>query len=150
MHLEIQHLVLSAIPHHCQSAFGRASSCPNIFMLWYILIFLNIYLFIFGCAGSSLVCKDVHCGEWGYSSCCAQACQCSGCSCCGAQAWGGARPGQVYFQQLWLLTAQVQSLWLRGLALPWLVDLAGPEIKPLSPALAGRLLTTGPPGRSLF
>ena len=28
-------------------------------------------------------------------------------------------------------------------------DLPGPELKPVSPALAGRFLTTGPPGKSL-
>ena len=27
-------------------------------------------------------------------------------------------------------------------------DLPGPEVKPMSPALAGRFLTTGPPGKS--
>jgi len=34
------------------------------------------------------------------------------------------------------------------LAAPWHVDLPGPGLKPMSPALAGRFLTPGLPGKS--
>ena len=37
---------------------------------------------------------------------------------------------------------------LTGLVAPWHGDLPGPGIEPLSPILAGRFLTTGPPGKS--
>ena len=39
-------------------------------------------------------------------------------------------------------------LQLTGLVAPWHGDLPGPGIEPLSPILAGRFLTTGPPGKS--
>ena len=50
-----------------------------------------------------------------------------------------------------------RRLQIRGLSAcgagPWLPcgtrDLAGPGVEALSPALAGRSLTTGPPGKSL-
>ena len=41
-------------------------------------------------------------------------------------------------------------MWHTGLVAPWHVESPRPEIKPVSPALAGRLLTTGPPRKSLF
>ena len=40
-----------------------------------------------------------------------------------------------------------QYLWRTGLVVPRHVDLPGPEIKPVSPALAGRFLTAMPPGK---
>ena len=41
-----------------------------------------------------------------------------------------------------------QQLWLTGLATPRHVDLPRPGLKPMFPALAGRFLTTAPPGKS--
>ena len=41
-----------------------------------------------------------------------------------------------------------QSLWHMGLVAPNHVDLPGPGVEPMSPALVGRFLTTGPPGKS--
>ena len=38
-------------------------------------------------------------------------------------------------------------LWRLGLAAPQHMDLPGPGIEPMSPAWAGTLLTTGPPGQ---
>ena len=35
-----------------------------------------------------------------------------------------------------------------GTAATWRVDLPGPGVEPVSPALAGRFLPTGPPGKS--
>ena len=84
--------------------------------------------FIFGCTGSS-------CCAWAFFSCSGEGllfllvCGASpraGFSCCGAWA-----PG-------------LQKLWYEGLAAWW--HLPGPGIKPVSPALAGRLPTTGAPG----
>ena len=51
---------------------------------------LFIYLFIFGCAGSLLLCGLFSsCGEWGLlSGCGAWASHCGGFSCCGAPAPG--------------------------------------------------------------
>ena len=37
-------------------------------------------------------------------------------------------------------------MWHTGLVAPGMWDLPGPVIKPMCPALAGRFLTTGPPG----
>ena len=44
---------------------------------------------------------------------------------------------------------QAQQLWLLGLVAHGVWDLPGPGIEPLSPPLAGRFLTTGPPEKSL-
>ena len=53
-------------------------------------------------------------------------------------------------QQLWLMgsRAQAQQLWCMGLLLRGMWDLPGPRIEPMFPALAGRFLTTLPPGKS--
>ena len=49
-----------------------------------------IYLFVFGCAGSSLLCRPLSsCGEQGLLSSCSEwASHCGGVSSCGAQALG--------------------------------------------------------------
>ena len=60
------------------------------------------------------------------------------------------------FSLLWLLLLQstgsrriVSSICGAWVKLPFHIwDLPGPGIKPMSPALAGRFLTTGPPGKS--
>ena len=46
-----------------------------------------------------------------------------------------------------LATALSSGTWARLLRSTW--DLSRPEIHPVSPALAGRFLTAGPPGKSL-
>ena len=43
---------------------------------------------------------------------------------------------------------QPQQLWCSGVLAHDMWDLPGSGIEPVSPALAGRLLTTGPPGKS--
>ena len=83
-----------------------------------------MYLFIFGCVGSSLlrtgflqlwrVGATLHCGAW--------ASHCGGLSCCRAQALG-VRASVVAacgLQQLWLVgsRAQAQQLWRTGLVAP--------------------------------
>ena len=60
------------------------------------------------------------------------------------------------FSLRWLVLLQGTGSTARGLQLLWhmgflvsrLVNPPGPGIKPMSPALAGGLLTTGPPGKS--
>ena len=71
--------------------------------------------------------------------CGAQASHCGGFSCCGAQALG-AQATVVAIRRLsscgawaWLL----HGMW----------DLPGPGLEHVSPALAGRFLTTVPPGK---
>ena len=100
-----------------------------------------IYLFIFGCVGSSLLRPGflqlqrsgatLHCSAWTY---------CGGFSCCGARALG-ARASVVVACGLSSCGSRAQLL--RGM---W--DLPRPGLEPVSPALAGRFLTTTPPGKS--
>ena len=98
--------------------------------------FLNlIYLFISinGCVGSSFLCEGflqlwqagatLHRGAWASHH--------RSLSCCGAQA----------------PDAQAQQLWLTGPLLRGMWDLPRPGLEPVSPALAGRLSTTAPPGK---
>ena len=88
----------------------------------------------------------------GYFSCGAWVSHGNGFSCCGARALGtqfsvvaahrlsscGSRA-----LELRLSSCGAQALLLHGM---W--DLPGPGIEPMSPALAGRFLTTVPPGKS--
>ena len=99
-------------------------------------IFKIIYLFIFGCAGSSLL----HISFLQLAT-------------------GGYCLVAVYSLSLqWLLLlwsmgpgTHRPSRYNAGTQLPhdiW--DLTGPGIEPVSPALTDRFLTTGPPGKSQF
>ena len=106
-------------------------------------IFLKIIdLLIFGCTGSSLL----HVGFLQLLSCC------DSFSCCRAQA-PGARALVVAVRGLssWSSRARVQGLRSCG---TWtsvvcgMCTLPGQGIKPVSPALAGRFLSTVPPGKS--
>ena len=70
---------------------------------------------------------------------------CGGFSCCGAQALG-----HVGFSSCTSSRApELSSCGTRAQLLHSVWDLPGPEIEPMSPALAGRFLTTEPPGKSL-
>ena len=92
-----------------------------------ILLFISVYFWLRRCmwAFSS-------CGKRGLlSSCDAQASHWDHFSCCKAQALG----------------AQAQLLWCIGLVAPQPGDLPRPGIERMSPALAGRFLTTRPPGK---
>ena len=90
-----------------------------------LLNFFKIYLLIFGCAGSSLLCWLF--SSWRdqglLSSCCVQASHCSGFSCRRAQALGctGFSACGTWARWLWLpgFRAQAQHLWHTGLAAPW-------------------------------
>ena len=102
-------------------------------LLRIFLFLFFIYLFIFGCVGSSFLCEGflqlrqagaiLHRG--------AQASHYRGLSCCGAQA----------------PDAQAQQPWLRAQLPRGMRDLPRPGLEPMSPALAGRLSTTAPPGK---
>ena len=82
----------------CQACLSQAQSkntgailkVPFLLKDWELFHFIFIYLFIFGCVGSSLLCTGflwlqrsgatLHCGAW--------ASHCGGFPCCGAQALG--------------------------------------------------------------
>ena len=91
----------------------------------FLKVYLNFYLFIFGCTGFSFC-------AWAFSSC-AQASHCADFSCRGGQALG----------------CVVFGLWPRDLAALRHVESSGPGIEPVSPALAGGFLSTGATGKSL-
>ena len=68
----------------------------SLLLIYYFLIFEKFYLFIFGCAGSSLRVSFLWCVEWGlFSSCGVWDSYCRGFSCCGARALG------TWIQYLW-------------------------------------------------
>ena len=96
----------------------------------------------FGCTGSSLLRAGFlqlrRAGATLHGG--ARASQCGGFSSCGAQALG-SRASVVVAHRLSSCGAQAQLLC--GL---W--DLPGPGIEPVSPALTGRFLTSGPPGKA--
>ena len=121
-----------------------------------LFFFLNkfIYLFIFGCVGSLLLCAGfLQLRRAGATLCCgARASHCGGFSCCGAQAVG-SWASVVAARRLrscgsWALECRFSSCgaWAQLLCGMW--DLRRPGMEPVSPALAGRLLTTAPPGKS--
>ena len=74
---------------------------------------------------------DLCCYAGASSSCSEQASHCGGLSCC--RAWALEHR---------LSNCGTQAQMLRGM---W--DLLGPGLEPVSPALAGGLLTTVPPGK---
>ena len=129
-----------------------ATHCFNI---QYIFKFLIIYLFIFGCVGSSLL-RTGFLQLWRAGAtlrCGAQASHCGGFSCCAAQALG-ARASVVVAHGLsscgsWALEHSLSSCGARAQLLCGMWDLPGPGLEPVSPALAGGFLTTVPPGKSL-
>ena len=68
--------------------------------------------------------------------------------CCGQAFWSCGDQGllTVVASLVEVLSVQVQELWCRGLVAPWHVGSSWTGIEPVSPALAGGFLTTGPPG----
>ena len=93
-----------------------------------------MYLFLAG--------VGLRCGKQGLLCCGVQASYCGGFS-CGARALESCR-----LLQLWLSGSNRISscgLWAQLLCGTW--DLPGPGVEPVSPALAGRFLTTRPPGK---
>ena len=117
----------------------------HLFLLLF-LFYLFICFFVYGCIGSSLLCAGfvqlrrvgatLPCGAW--------ASHCGGFSCCGVWTLG------AWAQQLWLVAPErrLSSCGARVQLLCSMRDLAGPGFEPVSPALAGRFLTTVLPGKS--
>ena len=101
---------------------------------FYFLKYLFIYLFIFGCVGSLLLRAGfLQLQRAGTTlGCSEQASHCGGSSCCAA----------------WALGAWAQQLWRTGLVAPRHVGSSRTGLEPMSPALAGRFLTTAPPEKS--
>ena len=106
----------------------------------------SLNLFIFACAGSSLLCGlSSSCGEQGLlSSCHTWASHCGGSSCCGARALGHMGFGSCGPQAL---KHRLNSHASRAYLLCGMWDLPRSGIKPMSPTLAGRFFTTKPPGK---
>ena len=99
-----------------------------------MILNLFIYLFIYGCVGSSFLCEGLlqlrqvgatlHRGAW--------ASHYRGLSCCGAQA----------------PDAQAQQLWLTGLVAPWHVGSSQTRARTRVPCIGRhRFSTTAPPGK---
>ena len=108
-----------------------------------------VYVFTFGCAGSSLwhMAFFSSCSEQGLlSSCDAWASHCGGFSGCGTLALG-----HVSFSSCgsWALEHRLSHCGLNScdLVAPWNWDPLRPGIKPASPTLAGRFFITEPPGK---
>ena len=128
---------------------------PWFYNILFLFLKINkfIYLFIFGCVGSSLL----HVGflqlrrAGAALPCGAQASHCHGFSCC--RAWAlGVWASVVVARRLsscgsWALELRLSSCgsWAQLLCSMW--DLPGPGLEPVSPALAGGFLTTAPPGK---
>ena len=101
---------------------------------FYLFLLVNLFLLVLGlrcCVGAFSSCS-----EWRLlSSCGAQASQCSGSSCFGTCALGCMGLGSC-------------GIWAKLLPSLWNPPRMG--IEPTSLALAGRFLTTGPPGKSIL
>ena len=113
------------------------------------------YFFIFGCVGSLLLRAGfLQLRQAGATLCCsAWASHCGGFSCCGARVLG-ARTSVVVARGLsscgsWALELRLSSCGARAQLLRSRWDLPRPGLEPVSPALAGRFLTTAPPGKPL-
>ena len=117
------------------------------------LIIKFIYLCIFGCIESSLLCTGILQLQRAEATLrCGARASCGGFSCCGAWALG-TQASVVVACRLsscgsWALERRLSSCGARAQLLRGMWDLPGPGLEPVSPALAGRFLTTAPPGKS--
>ena len=112
----------------------------------------SIIVFLFSCAESSLLCGLYSsCGGWGLLfSCRARAPHCTGFFCSGARAQG-IRASVVAAHGLrspgsWALEHRLTGYGTRAYSLLGKWDRPGLGIEPVSPALAGGLFATEPPG----
>ena len=121
------------------SVTAKFITAKNIWWGGGFLKFIYLFVFIFGCVGSSLLRTGflqlqragatLCCGAWAFC--------CSGFCCC--RAWAlGAWASVVVAHGL-------SSCGLWGQLLCGTQALPGPGIEPVTPALAGRFLTTVPP-----
>ena len=125
-------VTLSIFPFYWQFVYLHwcyvCSSPPPLF---------NLFIFNFGCAGSSLLCAGFSLveGKCGLLlSCVVRPSHCGCFPCCGARAldpWASV-----------VAAHRLSCSMACG-------NLSGPGIKPVSPVLAGEFLTTGPPVMSL-
>ena len=127
------------VPFHlyfCSGYMQKCSSSRTINKIQTAYLLACIYLFE-GCARSSLIFTECRrplaVGSGLPSSRRAPASHCSGFSCCRARA----------LRHTGVSSCGTQAWLPRGM---W--NLPRPGVKPVSSALAGRLLTTGPPGKS--
>ena len=113
---------------------------------------INLFMAVLGtrcCAWASS-----SCGEWGPTlHCGARASHCRGLSCCGVRA-PGMQASVVVARGLSscgsrALEWRLSSCGARAQLLRGMWDPPGPGLEPMSPALAGRLPTTAPPGKLL-
>ena len=117
-----------------------------LFIYLLIIYFWLCWVFVAAC-WLSLVAVS------GVTLCCgARASHCGGFSCCGARALG-ARSSVVVACGLsscgsWAPERRLSSYGAQAQVLCGMWDLPGPGLEPVSPALAGRFLTTAPPGKS--
>ena len=123
--------------------------------LFSVCFLTYLFVFIFGCVVSSLLCAGfLQLRRVGATlRCGARASHCGGFSCCRAQA-PGARASVVVACGLSscglrALEHRLSSCGARAQLLRSMWDLPGPGLEPVSPALAGGFLTTVSPGKSL-
>ena len=88
------------------------------------------------------------CSEWGHSPWSAQTSHCSGFSCCQAQAVGVCTDGSTLSHCSRLRNCSRQAFEHRIRSSQGMWNLPGPGVQPVSPALAGRFLSTAAPGKS--
>ena len=131
--------------------FGAPSSCPIkwssegsssiglvYFYLFFIFLFLNILQF-FVCL--FLAAMGLHCYAWAFSNCGERGLLFV--VVCGLLIAVASPVAEHGLQVHRLSSCGTQAQLLRSM---W--DLPRPEVKPMSPALAGGFLTTAPPGKS--
>ena len=119
------------------------------------IYFLNLFLF--------LAVLGLRCCVWAFLQlqragatlrCSARASHCGGFTCCGARALGAqasvAVARGISSCGSWALECRLSSCDARAQLLCGMWDLPGPGLEPVSPASAGRFLTTVPPEKSLF
>ena len=111
-----------ASSHHLE-IFVFLSSLFAVYISFFCLLFLAA-LGLPCCPQTVFSCLGAHGAGWPLSGFHVHASHCGGCSCCGTQTLGH-----------------------KGLAALHMWELPRPGIKPVSPALVGGFLTTGPPGK---
>ena len=136
---EILKLAKDQFVHHITSNRGTSRNqppCSQVLIPTGFPQILQRAFFFFFFAALSLHCymgTFSSCGEQGLlSGCSAQASHCGAFSCCREQA----------------LEPRFRNCGSRAQLLRGMWDLSGPGIEPVTPALVGRFLTTGPPGES--
>ena len=116
------------------------SNCLVIFFkkIFTQSFYLTIFKFISDCTG-------LHCCVWAFPSSCAQASHCCGFSCCGA--WALERVG-FSSCSWWAIEHRLGSCSAQAYLPCSMWNFPSRDWTHV-PALAGRFLTTGPPGKSM-